>query len=72
MGDLERTNDGGNGLSDRRCDGCGSTAPGMTFHEGDDGDLVAKYCPGCEDTRIVEGVDPGDHGDHEQYRLREL
>lgn len=70
---MQHGNSGGStaesGLNELRCDGCGSIAPATTAHKNDSSEHIAEYCPGCEDTRIVEGTDPGDH---EQYRLREL
>lgn len=51
-----------------RCDGCGDRTPGASTHKNEDGDVIAKYCPGCLDYITVEGIEPGDH---EQYKLRE-
>jgi hypothetical protein len=51
----------------RRCDGCGDESSGLTFHR-DDGEMLAKYCPGCELVREINDRTPGEH---EQYELLE-
>lgn len=51
-----------------RCDGCGVETSGATEHKAD-GELLARYCPGCEGLRAVRGIEPGCH---EHHRLVEV
>lgn len=50
----------------RRCDGCGEQTSSATRYLDENGDVEAKYCPGCELMRRNNDIEIADH---EQYKL---
>jgi len=57
-------------VSKRRCDGCGRRSSGLSVYRNDEGQITARYCPGCNSLRRARDIEPGDHDQHKLCEQR--